>query len=216
MKLFLFRFIPISLSVLLLNGCICSGVIEESGNRRQISYHLLEYEDAYIDGDSLVLNGSAGRKDKAKKRYSAVFELDPKTGLPTKNPVVVKLRQKKKPVGSISVGLHYVSLPIENSMNPSDPKCYRLAIIETEEPSIYINTYTREDLEGGDRCFVNHYSALYVPSGTYQNRDCAVIVIPSVRSTRSTRALLLALPVALVADVLTLPVQVVFTNNIGD
>ncbi|CAA6692551.1 MULTISPECIES: hypothetical protein [unclassified Lentimonas] len=216
MKLFLLRFIPILLSLLLLNGCISSGVIEESGNPRPISYKLLQYEDAYIDEDSLVINGRAGRKDKVTKRYSAVFKIDSKTGLPAKVPVLVELKKRKMPVGSVAVDLHYISLPVENETNPKGAESYRSAIIETEEPSIYINTYKSEEFGDGAGCLVNNSHALYVPSGTGAERDCAAIVFAPVRTTRSNRALLLALPAALVVDVITLPVQMYIGNNIGD
>jgi hypothetical protein len=199
---------------LFLQGCISSGIIEESSHPSQIPYKLREYNEAFIQGDQLVINGKAARKGGRKKEYSVAFKLDPESGLPHNVPLSVQLKKVEKSESSILIDLHYISLPIENPTNPKEAESYSSAVVETSRPSVYINTYTKEDFGSDDAVLVNNFHALYVPTGEGSKRVCAPIIISPYRKSESNRALLLALPAAAIVDVITLPVQTAIEESI--
>lgn len=198
-------------------GCMTATLITESRETSIVQHRLVEYRDAFILEDAVVLNGRASTSNLSpgKSYISARYRIAAPGDLPDPKPSEVVLNYRRMPRGGRPVPIEYVSLPRDRFPYHDDPRVYEGFTPEDTGPVIVVNTIDPRPLY---KPHVNQTHVLYVAPGSGDLRNSVVLDAPTSEKEVSTQASLVLVPFTVLGDIVTFPIQavlVIFINSIA-
>lgn len=186
-----------------------SALIQESKRPKTYRHNLVEYKTAFIADGVLTLNGraSTGWRVPGERSISARYPISSETGLPVSGPCDVLLKTRRAPKDARLVPIEYVDIPYDDLNKRDDPKLYDRFTPTNTIPTILVNAPDLPPSFPNTMTRVNHFHALFVDGTPSGPAGSILIRTPSHSKTVSQRASLIALPVTVAADIVTLPIQ---------
>jgi len=147
---------------------------------------------------------------------SARYPINPQTGMPSPNPQEILLKYRRKPNGAVLVPIEYVAIPFDDISKLDDPKLYDRITPNNSRPTILVNAPELPYDFPADKIRVNNYQCLFVNGTPFGPKGAVVVHTPAHSKSKKVLqpAFLIALPLTLVVDIVTLPLQAIVLGSL--